>query len=277
VIAGWSAQSKELILLTGEDRAALRYMQRMNFFNLCSVEMPEKFKRKDPDDSFLPFQAINQGSQAESSLSESIARCVTKTSEKETEEFEWTDQAPEGGVFEAVVYATSELIRNVQQHARGPGFVIAQKYPKGNQTQVVICDMGIGIRSSFEQSGSPYASRINSDADAVELALKPKISSKTHIKDPYYGFRENAGVGLSLLSHIASHQSGNFRLVSGSGFACKEEVRTIRCVSGYKGTLACFQFADDVLANFNALLENAKQDIGLGLPRDNVDIDRIFQ
>lgn len=273
VIIGWSKQGKILSLAPGEDRAARRYMQRMNFFNLCGINIPEMFERQNPNDSFLPFQPIEHGAKAESELSERIARCVARPAE----DCGWTDQPPPEGIFDAIVYASSELIRNVQQHAGGPGFVIAQKYPKRNETQVVICDTGIGMRASFEQSGSPHARHIQSDADAVELALKPKISSKTHIKDPYTGGSENAGVGLSLLSQLAALSNGNFRIASGSGFACKRRIRSLRCRHGYYGTLVCFRFATDYLEDFTALLENAKAHIDMGGPADNVDVERIFQ
>src|SRR5690606_7337205 len=106
VIIGWLQQGKQLTLAPGNDRSALRYMQRMNFFNLCGMKMPEMFERGDPQDNFLPFQVIEYGEKAESELSERIARCVAKPNEV----FEWTDQPPPGGIFDAIVYASSELI-----------------------------------------------------------------------------------------------------------------------------------------------------------------------
>ena len=74
--------------------------------------------------------------------------------------------------------AFSELAENVVHHAESHGgFVLAQQYNymSGPMVEIAIADCGIGIRSSLQKN--PAHSEINSDIDAVELAISEGVSS----------------------------------------------------------------------------------------------------
>jgi len=253
----------------------INYLSRMNFFELLGHPISESFIRRDAGNRFVDFKSISDSSSnTADSLSESMATCITGETDS-PDVFEFTDTPPENGFFDAIAYAVSELIKNVQQHSWGTGYIGAQFYPRSGETQIAIVDTGIGIKESFERSSSPYANNIKSDLDALAKALEPEVSSKTYPGDPLASSAANAGVGLTLLTDVAVQAKGSYQIASGNGLVGSQGNSLLH--NAYKGTFVCLSFNRSELEQFQNLLENAKSKILGDVDIDPLALEGIFE
>jgi hypothetical protein len=237
-----------------ENSNAFKYMQRMNFFNICGIDINESFSRHASSGRFVDIKAIGKNHRNDTGkLSEEVADCIAPDQKD-------LDDPEETGFYDGISYSVSELINNVIQHSKSYGFLGAQYYKKDDLTQIVVADIGIGIMQSFIETGSPHASKASTDSKAIELALKAEVSSKTH--GAYaVGGAENAGVGLTLLKDIALNSGGSFLVISGDGCFINNNWLALR--NSYQGTLVACSFKRSCLNKFDELLEDAKVNNGL--------------
>jgi len=257
LLKGWQENDISLSLEGIAARSSpVCYMSRMNFFHLLGHQVAEKFNRQDAGNRFVEFKEIT-GRAADTAdvIADDMATCITGGT-NELDLFKFTDTPPEDGFYEAIAYSVSELIKNIQQHSCGNGFIGAQYYPKTDKTQIAIIDTGIGIRESFERSSSPHAASIGNDLDALNKALEAEVSSKTYKGDPLSASAENAGVGLTLLTDVAIQANGAYQLAS--GHALLHDQGSSFLGNAYKGTFICLSFTRTELDQFQNLLENAK-------------------
>jgi len=109
----------------------------------------------------------------------------------------------------ALTITLAELIENVYRHAENdyPAYVIAQAHPNKNRLHLVIVDTGIGLYDSFRRSDSDsIRNLINKEKDALKMAIKPYVTSKT---------QRHSGYGLYIVSEMIYRHRGIFRLTSG--------------------------------------------------------------
>ena len=244
-----------------ENSGSFKYMQRMNFFDICGINISESFSRHDPTGRFVDIKRIGRKHRIDTGkLSEEVADCIAPD-QKELSDPEQT------GFYDGISYSVSELINNVIQHSNSYGFISAQYYPKEDLTQIVVADVGIGIRQSFIESDSPYSDKATTDREAIELALTAQVSSKTHGKYAVGG-AENAGVGLTLLKHVALNSGGDFLVISGN--SCFKNDNWLTLKNSYQGTLVACSFKRSNLDNFDQLLENAKVSSGLTIDDESI-------
>ncbi|MHB0775444.1 hypothetical protein [Halomonas sp. WWR20] len=239
-----------------------RYLQRMDFFKMGGIDFEENFVRNDPRKKFVPFKMIGvDGSINTESISTEVADCVVPEQASESD-------PSKTSVYDCVEYSVSELINNVIQHSDGTGYIAAQYYNKHDVVVVSVVDSGIGIKQSFYTSGSPLTNRIHDDKSALEAALEPNTSSKTHAAASWGG-TENAGVGLTLLSDIARQSGGYFHVCSGNAYA---DVRGVRNLlrGQYSGTFSVFAFKKSQMLNFDLYLERSKINAGLTLEEESL-------
>ena len=271
---GWALAHRPVTLLNAEACPAYTYLQRMDFFRLSGVALPEKFVRRPADGRFVPLCRIDGGTQGGvQEICTALARCVFL-------ELADSDDPEVAGPFDMLEYAASELINNVIQHARGPGYVAAQVYPQSGLVRLAVADCGMGIRQSFAEYEPPFWDPAMSHLDAVRTALQPKASSKTHLPSAW-GASVNAGVGLSMLKEVARHADGMFTLISGTGFYQHNHVEPRRLptelnlLETYAGTVCSLQLSKQKLGNLQEILQNSKK--GLGLLQPDHRFDDLFQ
>ncbi len=241
---------------------AFTYLRRMDFFHHCGIDPMDTSPRRDATNRFVPLAAIDARSVGNvDRLAEQIAACIfPELADKDDPELT--------GPFDHVAYAVTELSNNVLQHARAPGFLMAQAYPRSDQVCVAIADYGIGIRGSFEENKPDFWAPEMSELDAVRLALKPRVSSKLHVASGW-GQAVNAGVGLSILQELATVADGCFNLASGSGFHksnhrdCHEFPSETLLPARFPGTVCAIQVSRAKLYNHFQLLHAAKQNLHL--------------
>lgn len=261
----WDASGREVGFANLEFCPALAYLQRMDFFALSGVPLPERFRRHDASGRFVPLRLVDASTRGSvDKVCSELAACVFP-------ELAASDDVEVTGPFDMLEYAASELINNVLQHAKGPGYVAAQVYPKSGFVRLAVADAGIGIRQSFVETQPVFWDPKMSHLDAVCTALRPKVSSKMHLSTGW-GESVNAGVGLSVLKEVARHADGLFTLISGNGFYQHNhhERRTLpaelHLSQTYPGTICALQLSQQRLGNLQRILQDAKKGIGLLQP-----------
>ena len=259
-VESWRGQNKRVVFHNCKECPAFRYLQRINFFAVCGLQMAEDFRRHDAGSRFVELRRIGgQGSASVAELSTDIAHCISPDAAE-------VDDPEQSGLFDVIEYSVSELALNVNQHAKAPGFAMAQYTPRTDLVRVAIADHGIGVLRSFTDNGSPVCQPGWTDADAIVTALQPKVSSKLHLRSPW-GDPVNAGVGLTLLRELCIQTGGHFFLASGNGvflqMAGKGQPQPKMLPSYFQGTICVLAFVRAQISNYPELMQKAKQSLGL--------------
>lgn len=259
-VESWRGKNKRVVFHNCKECPAFRYLQRINFFAVCGLQMAEDFRRHDAGSRFVELRRIGgQGSASVAELSTDIAHCLSPDAAN-------VDDPEESGLFDVIEYSVSELALNVNQHAKATGFAMAQYTPRTDLVRVAIADHGIGILRSFTENGSPVCKPGWTDADAIGAALQPKVSSKLHLPSPW-GEPVNAGVGLTLLRELCIQTDGHFFLTSGNGvflqMAGRGQPQPKMLPSYFQGTICVLAFVRGQISNYPELMHKAKQSLGL--------------
>lgn len=239
--------------LNYESNDAFRYLQRIDFFRLLGLNIPENFRRHDSVD-FMPLQEIQPNITNIAEISSRVARCLMP-------------HASDNDCFQLLEYSCGEVIGNCKQHSGGIGYMSAQYAQNKDLARIAISDNGIGILESFRTNDSPHYVQGMNHSQAIELALRPTVSSTSHLQT-MYGGSENRGVGLSMI-HSFMHQSKGIIFI-GSGNAYYLQYGTNRPRigvfpggSGINGTLFSVAFCRGAMDRFLEMRRKAHQDMGL--------------
>ena len=165
----------------------------------------------------------------------------------------------------ATQYSLVELIRNALQHSNSAtgGVVMAQSNPGSGEVEVIVADMGEGIRKTL---GSAYNGHIEDDTQALNTAIRPHVSG-TFEPEVYGSMKDNAGLGLFITQEIAALSEGIFTLSSGDsilqikGDEKGNKKTTLKQAEkkGWPGTFAMLQLRRGNIGDFDALLEFCRQ------------------
>lgn len=170
------------------------YLERMGLFKLLRVPSPFSIAEHEQAGRFIPLTVI---------------KSQTEQSKFITEMIPLLHLAPEQA--DAIRYTVGELVRNVLEHSesKNGAIVAAQYYQKSNTIRLGICDTGVGIRQTINQSWPA-----KTDLDALKLALTPGITGTTMREG---GTETNAGAGLFFIKSMAMVGRDYFLIYSGSG------------------------------------------------------------
>lgn len=230
-----------------------KFLNRIGFPQLFSANIaPEALG----DERIFPLTRISESKQIGP-----IASSVVKMLDIGDEEIQ-----------DALKYALIELLRNVVQHSRSRigGLVSAVYFPKSGIVDVMVADIGCGLRASLRGT---YP-EINSDQKAVRFAMNPHVSG-TFQSGEYGSMKDNAGLGLFFIKEIASRAYGGFFLGSGAmladiwgtadGDQKKKYIQSNS--SGWRGTFALLQLRRNSIGEFDALLQVCR-DIAAAVRKD---------
>lgn len=177
-------------------------------------------------------------------------------------------------VRQLLCYALGELLKNVQQHSRGTGYVMAQYYETG-LFQIGIADNGIGIKESYISSLSPKVKGREgwTDAQWVDEAIRCQSSSKVHLVGSMGEGPINRGVGLTMCRLFAKECLGHFELMSRSGCLSHEfkymdkpiEPAAFEIAPPYHGVLCSLAFNPSAMGqiSFMDLRRQALTELGM--------------
>jgi hypothetical protein len=259
----WVGEGREVRLENAEFAPAFTYLQRMDFFAMCGLKLPESFRRHDGQGRFVALRRIDPKLAGDvDAVAMEIARCLFPEQAD-------SDDPEKTGPHDLAIYAITELINNVLQHARAGGFTLAQVYPQLGLMRLAIADFGIGIRGSLAETWPDLENPAASDLDAIRLALRPKVSSKLRVTGPWGDHGVNAGVGLSIVKELAREADGVFTLASYSGFHQWNHLQKddfpseMTLPAPFPGTLCALQVSQGKLLNQQAVLMQAKKRLRL--------------
>lgn len=138
-------------------------------------------------------------------------------------------------------YVLSELLYNTMEHGscyegntRIPSLVQFTWYKSRNEIQFIIADLGIGIKKHLEQAFPA----MESDEEAIELALRAKVSGTFGKNDPYKN-KNNAGMGLYISSNIIRRLNADMHVLSCNGLVhiSPRDITHRRVENAWPGTL----------------------------------------
>lgn len=162
---------------------------------------------------FVEFQFIGSDrklNQAKRSTSVMLRRMHEFVGSYPIEVADWLSRnstVPQAAVRDMVGITLPELMNNVFDHSDSPigCCVCAQAYRSEGKLTLSVTDLGIG----FLESLFPRYNQLQSDEEAIALAIQEGVSSKTR--------RSNRGAGLHILSDWLRRQGGELEIVSKDG------------------------------------------------------------
>lgn len=245
------------ITVRNPDRA--RYAWRMGLGPFLGYDPPQIQEREEAG-RFIALRSVRDNA----GLQELLPAIVTL--------LHVTDKAAE-----AVVYAFSELVRNVLEHSESAdgALVCAQRFggkTKTPRVSIGVADTGVGLRGSLAK-----AHTVANDRDAVLMAMKPGVTGAV---PSMYGTSNNAGAGLFVTRNLSTETLGYFSLASGdamfvSSLATRKpsESSLVRQIPSYPGTVVCAEVGLRPGYDYAGILADSWEILGRGgLPvrRENV-------
>jgi len=238
-------KGKEIQLSYTEDSYSGRFLRRIGFPQVLGFDQEEP---PDPEQRIFPLTRVRESKEIAPMANALMAMLQIGDSEIE----------------DAVRYSLVELLRNVVQHARSRigGLVSAAYFPKSGIVDVVVADIGCGIRASLREA---YP-EITSDQKAVRFAMQPHVSG-TFQSGAYQSMKDNAGLGLFFIKEIAARAHGGLFLGSGRMLADvwgepdgTQKKRYVEAQSlGWRGTFALLQLRRESIGEFGELLARCRE------------------
>ncbi len=198
----------------------LSYISRMDALSDLISRHAELGPRHDRHDALLEVTKVSVGQPTDETarrLTESLIGGMSDLPEDE-EPDEMTCMTRRDTLEEPLAYIFTELLDNVFQHGGKHGFdpsawVCAQYYPKNDLVRFAIVDNGCGFLASLsEHPDLPE----QTDADAIQLALKEKVSGNLTLLMRGADHSANQGIGLTIVSRIVQRSGGQMWLASGN-------------------------------------------------------------
>lgn len=181
--------NKKLILYLPVSDSVVKYLERMNFFELAAgfyiirtdtSSLKERYLRKRASDVLLELTKIESSQDIHTIVSEvkKRAKSILKTHLKYDED-----------TVAGFIVALSEVCQNIPEHSEDIGLVGIQKYFYGkklnrNVVKIAVMDLGIGIKRSLGTKLSAAYGNRWSDSLAIEKAL---FEGASRYEDPGRG------------------------------------------------------------------------------------------
>lgn len=178
-----------------------RYMGASGLFHI-STDENSYFRHND----FKPLLAIRNSRDFKKAIS---------TAENYTKDFNVEYQS-------TLRHVISELLYNTMEHGKyfftyrekqlvTPSLIQFTWYKRTNEIHFIIADTGIGIKNHLSQT---YKG-IDSDLEAIKMAIKPQVSGTFGSSNPYES-KNNAGVGLYISTNIIKKLNADMHIISGN-------------------------------------------------------------
>jgi len=261
----WNEKGVSVAIRQKEGSEISKYLGKIGLLNNqyhTQAKVIDWSKSRD----YVPLELIENNSRPES-VADALAGSAAEKAGSNDE------------VRQLIRYAIFEFLMNVKQHSRAAGFIMSQYYPKTGLYHIGVADYGIGIRQSFLESTSPFLKGMENsdDSDWLDSAIRPKFSSKTHLRNANGSRSDNHGVGLSITRAFTRECLGRFQLISQYGLldhdfvsAMNEEkdvpVKSTMMPQSYNGVACSITFNPTLFGNttYQQLRRDVLNQLGLG-------------
>ena len=165
----------------------------------------------------------------------------------------------EGDLVDTLTFSIREIMRNVVEHSQSDIIeYCAQYWPSKHLVEVAILDIGRGIKGGL--SKNPFLV-INSERDALHLALLPGVSGKMYkgVKKRENDHWQNSGFGLYMTSRICRN-GGSFFIASNdkSLLLTSEQKSDKEC--NYHGTALRLRIDTRSITNYKEMLDTYRNE-----------------
>lgn len=189
------------------------YLSHMGFFTMCGVNHGKDVGQAAGSLNYIPISRITRGSLYEKDLDkyEEMGDLIQRQADKVALILA-RDKYSNRNLFDVLSYSIREMFRNVFEHGETDElYFCAQYWPKSNKVEFAVTDFGVGIRRGLAKNPNFL---FTSDKQALECALLPSVSGKTHLPRTSSTWF-NSGYGLYMTSRLARN-GGNFAIASGN-------------------------------------------------------------
>lgn len=133
--------------------------------------------------------------------------------------------------------ALIEVTENVHFHADAPfgGFAAAQTFKNGQEIEVAVVDLGVGIAESLRQNPD-YAQEAADDISAIKTAIRPLVTATPE---------RNSGYGLAFTRFLLEANDGRLIVWSGGGWLQFGEKYVEKEMDAMPGTLVVLRLHTD--------------------------------
>lgn len=223
---------KLVVVFDGWERFG--YLSHMGFFDMCGYNHGNHMGQAPANSRYMPITKLTSGDLEESprdrfeEMQDLIQRAANKIAIILAQ-----DPEERSDLFNILSYSLREIFRNPFEHGDTDSlFYCAQYWPKSNKVEFSVADFGIGIRQGLGRNPN---FRFKDDKSALECALLPSVSGRTH--EPRYSPTWfNSGYGLYMINRLARN-GGNFAIVSGDASICMTPKEKYNYLTSFPGTI----------------------------------------
>lgn len=259
MVTKWMEESRSVKLINYQNCGAFRYLKNIEFFAKLGLELP---RTSTPlNDRFTSVEVHEVPTSCDTSYDQGAivrrsAECLCGTSD------------PYDDTLLFAQYALGEMMGNARQHSGGVAFVSAQFVKGPDHARIGVADAGIGILESFRQNKPPHYFSGMTDEEALESAMKPWISSKSHLTHGPYGESGNKGLGLAMVLEMLQSTNGELFVASGNSYRRYQgrqppEIGQLAGGNSIHGTFISIRFARDQVDNFKKILIDTQKTMDL--------------
>ena len=249
-----SCTNLELIFNNWEEHDYLSYM---GFFHMCGFDHGNELSANWGNQRHLPITKLNVNSLAEKEtdryeeMQDLLQRHVDKISLVLAR-----DAGENSALYDVLTYSVREVFRNVFEHGGIKDlYYCAQYWPKSNKVEFSVSDYGIGIRKGL---GTNPNFRFKTDKEALEYAMLPGVSGKTHqprLSENWF----NSGYGLYMTSRLARN-GGNFVICSGDSAICMTPKTKTNFITSFKGSILRVNLNVEAIGNVQQRLSEFRDE-----------------
>lgn len=210
------------------------YLSHMGFFSMCGYQHGKEVGEAKGNDRYLPITKLSANDLVEGpsdkyqEMQDLLQRQVDRISLALAH-----DKYENSALFDVLSYCLREVFRNTFEHGEADElFYCAQYWPTTNKVEFAASDFGIGVRKGLGRNPN---FRFKEDKTALEYALLPSVSGRTHepkVSETWF----NSGYGLYMTNRLARN-GGNFPICSGSSAICLSPKTKYNFRTSFPGTI----------------------------------------
>jgi hypothetical protein len=215
---------------TSQQCDTVLYAGRIGFFDHVGVNYAYPHLAHDPGGRFIPITAVGQNGYG---LDPRFAETIMNELGGDKE------------LAEAVLFSITELIANINAHARSAhgGIVYGQIFPRKRTAVMTIVDAGRGVHRAFAE-GTEAQYHGLSEEECLRICVNKDVTCGN-----------GRGHGLFLIKEIIARNMGDLRIVSGDHYlSVINGIVTVRTGPYWQGALIIMEFDLNNKVNVNDVL-----------------------
>jgi hypothetical protein len=200
------------IIVEAKNNPSTNYPAHMGFFQMFGVHCGRDIGEAWGNGNYIPITCLDRGSfyEAPGDKYQEFPDLIQRSADRIAEVIS-RQNSNNKNMFDVLSYSIREVMRNVFEHSGADNlYYCAQYWPISNKVEFALVYFGKGIRRGLGENPN---FRFPTDKEAIEYALLPSVSGKTHLPRMSTTWF-NSGYGLYMTSRLARN-GGNFVLASG--------------------------------------------------------------